>query len=337
MINDENGETLTETEKITDRWKRYCEEMYSDNQPVNKDQSKKNNENLEDEPCLPPLKSESEWAIKSLKDGKSPGCDNIQAKMIKANRGEGLDKQVMYKDMGNGTVAYRLERCNFYSIAKKLKKGDLQLCSNYRRISLISHASKILPKVIMKRMENKLEEEVSNTQAGFGKNRGTRDHIFNLKMIIQKYWEVNTDLHTCFIDYSKAFDCVKHEKLWQTLQEMNFDNKIISLIKSLYEDQQLAVQLENGTTEWFPVTKGVRQGCILSPHLFSLYTEGMMREVEYDPRSGEYDEPRMQGLSIRDLRYADDTALLATTTTGLENLIKSVKEHNEQKRIVPKC
>ena len=112
---------------------------------------------------------------------------------------------------------------------------------------------------------------------------------------------------------------------------MNFDNKIISLITSLYEDQRSAVQLENGTTEWFPVTKGVRQGCILSPHLFSLYTEGIMREVEYDPRSGEYDEPRMQGLSIRDLRYADDTALLATKTAGLENLIKSVKEHSEQK------
>ena len=112
---------------------------------------------------------------------------------------------------------------------------------------------------------------------------------------------------------------------------MNFDNKIISLIKSLYEDQQSAVSLENGTTEWFPVTKGVRQGCILSPHLFSLYTEGITREEEYDPRSGECDEPRMQGLSIRDLRYADDTALLATTTTGLENLIKSVKEHSEQK------
>ena len=149
-------------------------------------------------------------------------------------------------------MAYRLEKGNFYTIAKR---GDLQLCSNYRTISLISHASKILLNVIMKRMENKLEEEVSNTQAGFRKNRGTRDHIFNLKMIIQKYREVNTDLHTCFIDYSKAFDCVKHEKLWQTLKEMNFDNKIISLIKSLYEDQQSAVQLENGTTKWFPLQK----------------------------------------------------------------------------------
>ena len=182
-------------------------------------------------------------------------------------------------------------------------------------------------------MENKMEEEVSNTQAGFRKKRGARDHIFNLKIIIQKYREINTDLHTCFIDYSKAFDWVKHEKLWQTLQEMNFDNKIISLIKSLYEDQQLAVQVEKGTTEGFPVTKGVRQGCILSPHLFSLYTEGIMREVEYDSRSGEYDEPRMQGFSIRDLRYADDTALLATTATGLGNLIKSVKEHSEQKGV----
>ena len=107
---------------------------------------------------------------------------------------------------------------------------------------------------------------------------------------------------------------------------MNFDNKIISLIKSLYEDQQSAVQLENGTTEWFPVTEGVKQGCKLSPHLFSLYTEGITREVEYGPRSGEYDEARMQGLSIRDLRYADDTAFLATTTAGLANFIMSVKK-----------
>ena len=182
----------------------------------------------------------------------------------------------------------------------------------------------------MKRLENKLEEEVSNTQAGFRKNSGTRDHIFNLKMIVQKYREVNTDLRTCFIDYSKAFDCVKHEKLWQRLQEMTLNNRIISLIKSLYEDQQSAVQLENGTTEWFPVTKSVIQGYLLSPHLFSLYTEGIMREVEYDPRSGEYYEPRKQGLSIRDLRYVDDTALLATTAAGLENFIISLKEHTEQ-------
>ena len=85
------------------------------------------------------------------------------------------------------------------------------------------YASKILLNVLLKRMENKLEEEDSNTQAGFRKNRGTRDHIFNLRMIIQKYREINASLHTCFIDYSKAFDCVNHEQMWQTLKEMNFN------------------------------------------------------------------------------------------------------------------
>ena len=185
----------------------------------------------------------------------------------------------------------------------------------------------------MRRIESKIEEEVNKIQAGFRKNRGTRDHIFNLRMIVQKYREVNTSLHTCFIDYSKAFDCVNHGEMWNTLKEMNFDPKIILLIGSLYEGQQSAVQLECGTTEWFPITKGVRQGCILSPHLFSIYTEGIMREVGHDHRNEEYDEPTLQGLPIRDLRYADDTALLATTPRGFETLIQSVKYHSEQRRL----
>ena len=304
--------------------------MYSDDSQINTSLDTGITSEQEESECKTPLRCEIKRAINSLKDRKSPGCDNIHAEMIKASGDEGVE--VYHKLCATIWKSEQWpsdwKRAIFITLPKK---GDLLMCSNYRTISLISHASKILLNVLLKRMENKLEEEVSNTQAGFRKNRGTRDHIFNLRMIIQKYREINASLHTCFIDYSKAFDCVNHEQMWQTLKEMNFNQKLINLIRSLYEGQQSAVRLECGTSEWFPVTKGVRQGCILSPHLFSLYTEGIMREVSLDHRKDDYEEPSIQGVQLKDLRYADDTALLSTTPTGLEKLIKSVKEHSDEK------
>ncbi|GFR64142.1 transposon TX1 uncharacterized 149 kDa protein [Elysia marginata] len=109
---------------------------------------------------------------------------------------------------------------------------------NHRTISLINHPSKKMLKIIMKRLENILETEASNTQAGFRKGRGTRDHIFNLRNIIEKFREIDEDLHICFIDYSKAFDCVIHKHLWKTLRDMGIHNNIVKLIENLYAEQQ---------------------------------------------------------------------------------------------------
>ena len=325
IIKDENGTVLTESSQILDRWQRYCKDMFTDSSAQTE---RKNNViiNMEQEP----LRSEVEWAIKSLKDGKSPGCDEITAEMIKASGDPGIGyyHKVCLEIWKTGEWPIDWKRSVFIILPKK---GDLKHCSNHRTISLISHASKIILKIIMKRLEAISKTEVSKTQAGFRKERGTRDHIFNLRTIIEKFREIDGNLHICFIDYSKAFDCVLHEQLWSTLKSMGVHPNITRLIEGLYIGQQAAVRLECGTSSWFPVCKGVRQGCILSPHLFSLYTESIMREVEHDPRSNLYGEPNIQGLKLRDLRYADDTALLSTTTEGLNQLIHSVKEHSEQK------
>ncbi|GFS26060.1 retrovirus-related Pol polyprotein from type-2 retrotransposable element R2DM [Elysia marginata] len=135
------------------------------------------------------------------------------------------------------------------------KKGDLQLCSNHRTISLICHPSKIMLKIIMKRLENILETEVSKTQTGLRKRRGTRDHIFNLRNIIEKFREIDEDVHVCFIDYSKAFDCVIHKDLWRKLRDMGIHNNIVKLIENLYAGQQAVVRLECGMSDWFSVSK----------------------------------------------------------------------------------
>ena len=176
----------------------------------------------------------------------------------------------------------------------------------------------------MNRIKLKLEEEVSLAQAGFRAGKGTRDHILSLNILIQKCRNFNSELRVCFIDYSKAFDCVSHQQLWKALADMNFNPTIGSLIRHLYEDQEATVRVDNGFSDWFPVKKGVRQGCILSPYLFSIYTEDIMRDVQADDRSELFEEPKVNGHLMRDLRYADDTALLSKTEAGLGNLIMSI-------------
>ena len=139
-------------------------------------------------------------------------------------------------------------------------------------------------------------------QAGFRKGRGTRDQILSLRLIVEKCKEFKVPVVLCFIDYSKAFDCVQHEKLWDTMINMGFPILIIQLIKLLYQKQEGTVRTNMGNTDLFRIGKGVRQGCILSPHLFNLYAEDIMREALEDLDTG----IKIGGHKINNLRYADD-------------------------------
>ena len=199
---------------------------------------------------------------------------------------------------------------------------------------MISHANKILLKILQKRIEWKVEQELSATQAGFRGNSGTRDEIFNLKLIIQKCREFNVDLYVCFIDYSKAFDCVSHSKLWETLRDMGFPSNEVKLIKEFYKGQQSAVRTICGTTEWVSVKRGVRHGWILSPYLFNIYTESIMRAVEDEGVNNHSKECNIHGHNVSSRRFADDTVLLSHTNEGLQNLVESVKTHSERKHLM---
>ena len=235
-----------------------------------------NTNNDDDDADLIPLRSEVEKAIRGLKNNKAAGCDEIPAELLKGfgENGVTILHKLCVKIWKTGSWPTDWSRTMFMPLPKK---GDLQLCSNYRTISLISHASKIMLKLLINRLSRHIEREISETQAGFRSNKGTRQQIFNLKILLQKCREYNVDVHMCFVDYSKAFDCVKHKELFIMLREMGFPARIVTLLKSLYGVQQSCVKTSCGISDWFRVSKGVRQGCPVSPSLFNAYTVHMER------------------------------------------------------------
>ena len=124
-----------------------------------------------------------------------------------------------------------------------------------------------------------MNHEFPDVQAGFRKGRGTRDQISNIRWIIEKAKEFQKNIYFCFIDYAKAFDCVDHNKLWKILQEMGIPDHLTCLLRHLYVYQEATVRTGHGTTDWFQTGKGVYQGCILSPCLFTFYAEYIMRNA----------------------------------------------------------
>ena len=144
------------------------------------------------------------------------------------------------------------------------KKGNAKECSNYHTIALISHASKVMVKIIQARFHQYVNQELPDVQARFRKGRRTRDQIANICWIMEKEREFQKNIYFCFIDYAKAFDCVDHNKLWKILKEMGIPDHLTCLLRNLYAGQKATVRTEHGT-DWFQIGNGVRQGCILSP------------------------------------------------------------------------
>ena len=149
------------------------------------------------------------------------------------------------------------------------KKGNAKECSKYCTIALISHANKVMLKVLQARLQQYMNCELPDVQAGYKKGRGTRDQIANIHWIIKKAREFQKNIYFCFIDYAKAVDCVDHNKLWKILKEMGIPDHLTCLLRNLYAGQEATVRTGHATTDWFQIEKGVRQGCILSPCLLN--------------------------------------------------------------------
>ena len=181
-------------------------------------------------------------------------------------------------------------------------------------------------KILQARLQKYVNQELPDVQAGFRKGRETRDQTANIHWSEEKQGNSRKSIYFCFIDYANVFDCVDHNKLWEILKEMGIPDHLTCFLRNLYADQEWTLRSGHGTTDWFQIGKGVRQGCALSPCLFNLYAEYIMRNAGLNEAQAGI---KIAERNINNLRYADDTILVAESEEELKSLLK-VKEESEK-------
>ena len=163
-------------------------------------------------------------------------------------------------------------------------------------------------KILQTRLQQHVNHELPDVQVGFRKGKGTRDRKSNICWVIKRAREFQKNIYFCFIDYTKDFDCANQNKLWKVLQEMGIPDHLICLLRNLNAGQEATVRARHGTTDWFQIRRGARQGCILSTCLFNFYAEYIMRNAGLEEAQAGI---KIAWRNINNLRYADDTTLMA--------------------------
>ena len=258
---------LTEAEDIKKRWQEYTEELYK------KDLHDPDNHDgviTHLEPDI--LECDVKWASESITMNKASGGDGIPVELFQILKNDAV--KVLHSISQQIWKTQQWPQVSFHSNPKE--------CSNYCIIALISHASKVMLKIFQARLQQYMNCELPNVQAGFRKVRGTRDQIANIRWIIEKQ-ELQKNINFCFIDYTKAFDYVDRTKFfWKILQKMGVPDHLTCHLRNLHAAQEATVGTGHGTIDWLQIGKGVRQGCILSPCLFNLYAEYIVRNAGLD-------------------------------------------------------
>ena len=277
-IQNKQGVLLKEPDEINERWKEYIEELYNKDEKPSEIEMERESEVEQDQLGPTVMGSEILQAIKDLKNGKAEGEDEIPAELLKILSEEGERHLVeICKDIYNtGTWPADFLRS---TIVPLQKKPNAQRCEDHRTISLISHASKVLLRVLNTRMRARTTDYIGWDQFGFRKGVGTREAMAIMRIMAERNIEHNQKVYVCFVDYEKAFDRVDWKKLMEILKSLGVDWKERRLITSLYMGQTATVRTTHGMAGPCIIGRGVRQGCLLSPLLFNIYAEAMMKEA----------------------------------------------------------
>ena len=300
----------------------YDNEVMAENVFVNEYDNVQNNEHALNKPIT---LDEVKTAIKKLNNHKAGGLDGVLPEMLK-NGGDEVAlflTKLFNKVFDSGTYPTEWAKAIIIPI---FKKGDVDQPDNYRGISLINTSCKCFTLILNKRLYEWLEENslIVENQAGFRRKYSTLDQIFTLHSAIQKCLNKKKQkVYVAFVDFRKAFDTVNHERLLQTIKDLGINGKFYNTVKSMYDSLVSCVRINNDLSEFFECPVGVRQGCVLSPTLFSLFINQLANQVNDLGEHGIQMLPNILELFL--LLFADDIALISNSPGGLQSQLNILK------------
>ena len=310
LVKDKNGILLTSEREQQRHWTEHFRELLNRPQPIVVLNIQEAATNLDISTDVP-TRREIIQAINSLKNGKAPGHDNLNAELFKAD--PELAATILTPLF---TKIWELKEIptdwSRGVIIKIPKKGSLSDCNNWRGITLLSVPSKIFCKVILQRITQAVDDLLRNEQSGFRKGRGCTENIFTLRNILEQCTEWNRELYVNFIDYEKAFDSIHRDSLWQILRAYGIPQRIINIIKCFYSNFTCCIGQGDLS---FEVKTGVRQGCVMSSMLFNIAIDWVLCRTMEDQRRGIRWTPFT---ILEDLDFADDLALLSHTRQHIQ-------------------
>ncbi|CAF3906760.1 unnamed protein product [Rotaria sp. Silwood1] len=283
-IHDKQGKLLTNGHERLHRWSKHFRELLNVSstvdpsiiQRISISQISPEEQKRQDKP---PSLLEVEEAIRRMKSGKAPGMDGLSTDVIKAG-GRALSTRLHALFVEIWEEEKTIDDWSTAIIIRLFKnKGDKRDCSNYRGISLLPVASKVFSRVIPNRVQNHLGTQIMEQQAGFQSNRSTIDHIFTLKLLMEKTRVHNKSLFLCFIDIQKAYDSINREILWRICRHYGLSEKIVRLLQLSYKDSKARVRINGELSDPFDIETGVQQGGIPSPILFNVFFDFVMRQI----------------------------------------------------------
>ena len=305
-VKDKEGNAMIGNEQQLDRWAEHFEELLNRPAPPNPPVIHPAEDDLPIN-CDRPAREEIKKAIQQLKNNKASGPDDIPAEALKAVVDTSVE--LLYPLFGKIWEEEEVPADWREGYLIKIpKKGDLRNCANYRGITLLSVPGKVFNRIILERMKDMVDPMLRDQQAGFRQNRSCLDQIATLRIIVEQSLEWNSPLYVNFVDYEKAFDSVDRKTLWKLLRHYGVPTKLVNLIKNSYDGTGCRVIHGGQFTCRFEVKTGVRQGCLLSPFLFLLAIDWIMKMTTVQRTSGIQWTLWTQ---LEDLDFADDLALLS--------------------------